>query len=89
MVPKISDICMFLTTTKEIWDVIQQTYSKKNHSTQRYDIKIKLITIQQGSCFVIEYTNILKNLWQEMDYYRCITMKNSGDVVTLKLHLKG
>ena len=28
MTPEISDTCMFLATTKDIWDTIQQTYSK-------------------------------------------------------------
>lgn len=28
MVPKISDMCMLLNSVKEIWDAIQQTYSK-------------------------------------------------------------
>ena len=28
MTPEISDTCMFLVTTKDIWDAIQQMYSK-------------------------------------------------------------
>ncbi|KAK8340668.1 hypothetical protein V6Z12_A08G113300 [Gossypium hirsutum] len=28
MMPKISDTCMFLNTSKEIWEAMKQTYSK-------------------------------------------------------------
>ena len=28
MTPEISDTCMFLATAKDIWDAVQQTYSK-------------------------------------------------------------
>ena len=32
MIPKISDTCMFLATVKDIWDAIQQTYSKARNA---------------------------------------------------------
>ena len=33
---------------------------------------------------MIEYSNILKNWWQEMDHYQCIQMKCSKDAAMLK-----
>ena len=34
MTPEISDTCMFLATAKDIWDAIQQTYSKARDAKQ-------------------------------------------------------
>ena len=33
---------------------------------------------------MIEYTNSLKNLWQELDHYRVFEMKCSEDTIILK-----
>ena len=35
MTPEISDTCMFLATTKDIWDAIQQTYSEARDAAQQ------------------------------------------------------
>lgn len=43
MSPEISDTCMFLSTTKDMWDAIQQTYSKPRDAAQVYKIKVKRI----------------------------------------------
>ncbi|RVW92470.1 Retrovirus-related Pol polyprotein from transposon TNT 1-94 [Vitis vinifera] len=37
MIPEISDTCMFLATAKDIWDAIQQTYSKARDAAQVYE----------------------------------------------------
>ena len=70
MLPEISGTCMFLTTAKEIWETIRQTYSKVRDAAQIYEIKQKISTTKQGTRSVIEYYNLLKSLWQEMDYYQ-------------------
>ena len=41
MLPEISGTCMFLTTAKEIWETIRQTYSKVRDAAQIYEIKQK------------------------------------------------
>ncbi|KAL5545583.1 hypothetical protein UlMin_005270 [Ulmus minor] len=84
MEPEISDTCMFLPTAKDIWESIQQTYSKVNDAAQVYHVKIKTSAAKQGNKSVIEYANLLKNLWQEMDHYKCIEMKCSSDATALK-----
>ena len=40
---EISDICMFLDTAKEVWDFVQETYSKVNDVVQIYEIKMKML----------------------------------------------
>ena len=47
MTPKIRDTCMFLATTKDIWDAIQQTYSKAREAAQVYEVKVKTIATKQ------------------------------------------
>ena len=84
MTLKISDTCMFLATAKDIWDAIQQMYSKARDATQVYEVKVKTIASKQGSRTVTEYVNQLKTLWQELDHYRVIKTKCPEDVVVLK-----
>ena len=43
MTPEISDTCMFLAMAKDIWDAIQQTYSKARDAAQVYEVKVKMI----------------------------------------------
>ena len=84
MTPEISDTCMFLATAKDIWDAIQQTYSKARDTAQVYEVKVKTIAAKQGSKTVTEYANQLKALWQELDHYRMIKTKCLEDAVVLK-----
>lgn len=81
---EISDICMFLDTAKEVWEFVQETYSKVNDVVQIYEIKMKMLGIKQGTHVVTEYSNYLKGLWQEMNLYQNIQMKCSDDASLLK-----
>ena len=84
MTPEISDTCMFLAKAKDIWDAIQQTYSKARDAAQVYEVKVKTNAAKQGSKTVTEYANQLKILWQELDHYRVIKTKCSEDAAVLK-----
>ena len=84
MTHEISNTCIFLATTKDIWDAIQQTYSKARDAAQVYEVKVKMIAAKQGSKTVTEYANQLKYLWQELDYYRVIKTKYPRDAAVLK-----
>ena len=84
MNPEISDTCMFLSTAKEIWDAVRQTYSKARDAAQVYEIKVKTSAMKQGNKIVTEYANLLQNLWQELDHYRCIETKCAEDAAILK-----
>ncbi|RVX16321.1 hypothetical protein CK203_014550 [Vitis vinifera] len=84
MTPEISDTCMFLATAKDIWDAIQQTYSKARDAARVYEVKVKTIAAKQGSKTVTEYANQLKALWQELDHYRVIKTKCPEDAAILK-----
>ncbi|KAJ0083334.1 hypothetical protein Patl1_30044 [Pistacia atlantica] len=41
-------------------------------------------TYSKGDHSITKYANLLKNLWQEMNHYRCIEIRCSGDATVLK-----
>lgn len=84
MMPDISDTCMFLSTAKEIWESVKQTYSKKGDVAQIYELKVQTGLSTQGDKSITEYANTLKNLWQEVDHYRCFETKCPKDATILK-----
>ncbi|XP_034704116.1 uncharacterized protein LOC117928321 [Vitis riparia] len=45
---------MFLATAKDIWDAIQQTYSKARDAAQVYEVKVKTVAANQGDKTVTE-----------------------------------
>ena len=51
---------------------------------QVYEIKVKAGATKQGNRTVTEYANLLQNLWQELDHYRCIETKCTPNVAILK-----
>jgi len=61
---------MFLRFVKEIWEAVEQTYSKAKDATQIYDVKVKTVAmdgvIELVIVLVIEYANQLKFLWMEL-----------------------
>ena len=52
---------MFLTTAKDIWDTVHQTYSKALDAAQVYEIKVKTRATKRGNKTAREYANMLKN----------------------------
>ncbi|XP_052732974.1 uncharacterized protein LOC128196357 [Vigna angularis] len=84
MFPEISDTCMFLKSAREIWEAVEQTYSKAKDAAQIYDVKVKTVAAKQGGKSVTEYANQLKSLWMELDHYRVIKAKCSEDSAILK-----
>ncbi|XP_073221559.1 uncharacterized protein [Cicer arietinum] len=88
MIPKISDTCMFLKSTKEIWETVEETYSKAKDAAQIYDVKVKTVAAKQGNRSVTKYANQLKSLWMELDHYRVIKAKCSEDSAILKEYIE-
>ena len=74
---------MFLTTAKEIWDTVKQTYSKERDVALVYESKTKIHSTKQGKLSVTGYYNKMKSLWLELDYYQNIKMKCSEDAAMM------
>ena len=81
-------ICCLPLHACEIWETGQQTYSKVRDVTQIYEIKTKITTTKQGILYVIEYYNIMKGLWLELDYYQNFKMKCREDATLLQLFVE-
>ena len=84
MESEISQTCLFLSTAKEVWDAVHQTYSRVRDAAQIYEIKTRISGFKQGSKSVTEYSTAMKSLWLELDHSRSIKMKCSEDVAILK-----
>jgi len=72
----------FLSFAKEIWDAIEQTYSKG--VLPKYKGKAKIVATNK---IVTEYANQLKSLWMELDHYKVIKSKCSADSAMLKEYI--
>ena len=59
MIPEINDTVMFISTAKEIWDLVKMTYSKVDDATQIYEIRTKVAATKQGTRSITEYASIL------------------------------
>ena len=88
MTPEISDTCFSLTTAKDIWGAVHWTYLKALDAAQVYEIKANTGAAKQGNKIVMEYANMLKNLWQELDHYCCIETKSLENVTILKNYIE-
>ena len=58
---------LFLPTTKDVWEVVRETYLDLENSTQIFELKTKLWWLKQGEREVTKYYNAMKGLWQELD----------------------
>ena len=69
MEPEIDQTNMYLSTTKQLWDAMNETYSYLANSLQVYELKTKIGNTTKGNLFVTSYYNMLKSLWQELDLF--------------------
>ena len=69
MEPKVGKTYLFYETASEIWKAIQEIYSDLDNTAQSFQIRSMIQSIKQGNSYVIEYYNILTELWQEMDLF--------------------
>jgi hypothetical protein len=88
IMPEVCGPYMFLVITKDIWDVVRQTYSKVKDVALIYEIKAKLSMTKQGNMMVIEYYNTMKSFWLELDYYQDFKMQCNDDAVILKNYVE-
>ena len=78
-----SQTYLFLSTIKEIWDNVSQTYSKIGIKAQLYELNYRIHGTKQGWS-MIEYYNKLQSLWLDLDHYQYIKMIVAEDTTRLK-----
>jgi len=79
MQPKISKNYTFLSTAKDIWEAVHQSYLKLQDATIIYELKTKASTTKQGNHSVTEYYNLMRGLWLEIDHNLNIQMRCPED----------
>jgi len=74
---------MFLSTAREVWEIVYQTYSKPKDASVIFDVKTKINASKQGQLTVTKYYNLMLGLWLELDQYQAIKMVCQADTATL------
>ena len=83
MLPKIGKPFLYLSSAKEVWDAVSQTYSKKGNTTQIYELKTMIHNTKQKNLTITTYHNTLKILWQELDLHQHFEMESTADASML------
>lgn len=79
MEPRIGKTYLFYKTTKEIGDSVQEMYSDLKNSSQCFEIRSAIKKTKQGNLSVIDYFNILVELWHEMNLFYTINWECLAD----------
>lgn len=67
MKPSIGKTYLFLSTTKDVWDAIRETYFDDKNPSQIFEIKTRLWQMEQENREVTDYYMKMTFLWQELD----------------------
>ncbi|GAV88542.1 UBN2_3 domain-containing protein [Cephalotus follicularis] len=69
MLPGLSLVYAFLTTSAEIWKTLKTKYSQKGNYLKIFRLKKKIQKLEQGTMTMDTYFAELNTLWQELDVY--------------------
>ena len=83
MILDVSCNCMFLSSSREIWDALRQTFSKKQDIATSYELKMKIFSTKQGAMTVTDCYEILTGLQTKLDKYQNLQVECSKDASTL------
>ena len=70
MKPEVCDRFIDYASVKEIWEAIIRLYSKLEDESRMADLNRKSIELRQEQRGVLEYSNELAAIWNEIDFYR-------------------
>ena len=79
MEPRIGRTYLFYKIAKEIWDSVHNIYSDLENSSQCFEIRFAIRTTRQGNLNVIDYFNVLVELWHEIDLFYTINWECYAD----------
>ena len=84
MKPEICDRFIDYAFVKEIWETIIRLYSKLEDESRMAELNIKSIELRQEQQGVLEYSNELTVIWNEIDFYRPLPTDPTGREYVLK-----
>ncbi|KAK3417008.1 hypothetical protein EUGRSUZ_H02766 [Eucalyptus grandis] len=88
MQPEISKNYIFLSTAKDIWEAVCQSHSKVQDVGVIYELKMKASTTKQDNHSVMEYYDLMRGIWLEIDHNLNIQMRCPEDTNTLRNHME-
>lgn len=80
MTKDIRSLFLRLSTAKEIWDAVKQTYSVSQDASKAYQLHCEVIYVHQNGGSVISFFGKLQKLWQEFDTIDPCNMECTRDI---------
>ena len=80
MTKEIRSLFLRLSTTREIWEAVKQTYSVNQDASKAYQLYCQVISVHQNGGSVISYFGKLQKLWQEFDDIESCNMECANDI---------
>ncbi|GAV76997.1 UBN2_3 domain-containing protein [Cephalotus follicularis] len=87
MLPGLSQVYAFLTTSTKIWKALKTKYSQKGYYLQIFRLKKKIQKLEQETMTVDTYFAELSTLLQELDVYKDL-YEGLDDATVTKLQTK-
>ena len=84
MKPEICDRFIDYISVKEIWETVIRLYSKLEDESRMAELNRKSIELHQEQRGVLEYSNELTAVWNEIDFYRPLSTDPTGREYILK-----
>ena len=84
MKPEVCNRFIEYVSVKEIWETIIRVYSKLEDESRMAELNRKSIELRQEQQGILEYSNELAAIWNEIDFYRPLPTDPMGREYILK-----
>nr|XP_028964397.1 uncharacterized protein LOC114827048 isoform X2 [Malus domestica] len=75
-------IFLRLSTAKDVWDAVTQTYSIEKDASKLYELRRQALATRQNGEPLSAYYGKLQQTWQEIDFLRLGKLKCADDIAT-------
>ncbi|CAN6702692.1 unnamed protein product [Malus baccata var. baccata] len=75
-------IFLRLSTAKDVWDAVTQTYSIEKDASKLYELRRQALATRQNGEPLSAYYGKLQQIWQEIDFLRPGKLKCADDIAT-------
>nr|XP_028957495.1 uncharacterized protein LOC114824510 [Malus domestica] len=75
-------IFLRLSTAKDVWDAVTQTYSIEKDASKLYELRRQALATRQNGEPLSAYYGKLQQTWQEIDFLRPGKLKCADDIAT-------
>nr|BBC44096.1 predicted uncharacterized protein LOC110755101 [Malus domestica] len=82
MTKDVRAIFLKLSTAKDVWDAVTQTYSIEKDASKLYELRRQALATRQNGEPLSAYYGKLQQTWQEIDFLRPRKLKCADDIAT-------